>query len=37
MTDTPHLGSFVRELTIADVIEETADAKSIVFDIPAGC
>ncbi|MBS7546943.1 ferredoxin--NADP reductase [Dietzia massiliensis] len=37
MTDTPQLGSFVRELTIADVIEETADAKSIVFDIPAGC
>lgn len=36
MTDTPQLGSFVRELTIADVIEETADAKSIVFDIPAG-
>jgi len=36
MTDTLQLGSFVRELTIADVIEETADAKSIVFDIPAG-
>ena len=36
MTETPQLGSFVRELTIADVIEETADAKSIVFDIPAG-
>lgn len=36
MTDTPQLGSFVRELTIAEVIEETADAKSIVFDIPAG-
>ena len=36
MTDTPQLGSFVRELTIADVIEETADAKSIVFDVPAG-
>ena len=37
MTDvTPQLGSFVRELTIADVIEETADAKSIVFDIPEG-
>ena len=36
MTDTPQLGSFVRALTIADVIEETADAKSIVFDIPAG-
>lgn len=34
--DTPQLGSFVRELTIADVIEETADAKSIVFDVPAG-
>ena len=37
MTETPPLGSFVRELTIAEVIEETADAKSIVFDIPAGC
>ena len=36
MTETPPLGSFVRELTIAEVIEETADAKSIVFDIPAG-
>lgn len=36
MTETPQLGSFVRELTIADVIEETADAKSIVFDVPAG-
>ena len=36
MTDTPELGSFVRELTIADVIEETADARSIVFDIPEG-
>ena len=35
MTETPELGSFVRELTIAEVIEETADAKSIVFDIPA--
>ncbi|KAA0917864.1 ferredoxin--NADP reductase [Dietzia sp. ANT_WB102] len=35
MTETPQLGSFVRELTIAEVIEETADAKSIVFDIPA--
>lgn len=37
MTETPQLGSFVRELTIAEVIEETADARSIVFDIPAGC
>lgn len=37
MTDTPQLGSFVRELTIAEVIQETADAKSIVFEIPAGC
>lgn len=36
MTVTPQLGSFVRELTIAEVIEETADARSIVFDIPAG-
>src|SRR5699024_4177680 len=36
MTDTPQLGSFVRELTIAEEIEETADAKSIVFDIPEG-
>lgn len=36
MTDTPQLGSFVRELTIAEVIEETADARSIVFDVPAG-
>ena len=36
MTDTPQLGSFVRELTIADVIEETADARSIVFAVPEG-
>ncbi|MET3862538.1 3-ketosteroid 9alpha-monooxygenase subunit B [Dietzia sp. 2505] len=36
MTATPQLGSFVRELSIAEVIEETADAKSIVFEIPAG-
>src|SRR5690625_497787 len=36
MTDTPQLGSFVRELTITDVIEETADAKSIVFGVPEG-
>ncbi|MDV8002521.1 ferredoxin--NADP reductase [Rhodococcus sp. IEGM 1408] len=36
MTVTPQLGSFVRELTITEVIAETADAKSIVFDIPAG-
>ena len=36
MTENPPLGSFVRELTIAEVIEETADAKSIVFDIPEG-
>ena len=36
MTETPQLGSFVRELRIAEVIEEIADAKSIVFDIPAG-
>ncbi len=36
MTDTPPLGSFVRELTIAEVIEETNDAKSIVFDVPSG-
>lgn len=36
MTETPQLGSFVRELRIAEVIEETADAKSIVFDIPSG-
>ena len=36
MSDTPPLGSFVRELTIAEVIDETADAKSIVFDVPAG-
>ena len=37
MTENTPLGSFVRELTIAEVIEETADAKSIVFHIPAGC
>lgn len=36
MADNPPLGSFVRELTVAEVIDETADAKSIVFEIPEG-
>lgn len=36
MTDSPQLGSFVRELTVSRVIEETPDAKSIAFAIPAG-
>lgn len=36
MSDTPPLGSFVRELKVAEVIDETADAKSIVFEIPEG-
>ncbi|TQK29109.1 ferredoxin--NADP reductase [Arthrobacter sp. SLBN-53] len=35
MTEEP-LGSHVLELEIAAVIEETADARSLVFDIPAG-
>lgn len=35
-TPTPQLGSFVRELKVADVIAETPDATSIVFDIPEG-
>ena len=35
-TPTPQLGSFVRELTVADVIAETPEATSIVFDIPSG-
>lgn len=36
MADNPPLGSFVRELTVSEVIEETAEAKSIVFEIPDG-
>lgn len=35
-TPEPQLGSFVRELTVSAVIEETPDAKSIVFAIPEG-
>ena len=35
MTEEP-LGSHVLELEIAAVIEETADARSLVFDIPGG-
>jgi 3-ketosteroid 9alpha-monooxygenase subunit B len=30
------LGSYVLELEIADVIDETADARSLVFKVPAG-
>lgn len=36
MTTPANLGSFVRELVIKQVVEETADAKSLVFDIPQG-
>lgn len=35
MTDEP-LGSHVLELQVADVIEETADARSLVFKAPDG-
>ena len=35
MTDEP-LGSHVLELQVADVIEETADARSLVFTVPDG-
>jgi 3-ketosteroid 9alpha-monooxygenase subunit B len=35
VTDEP-LGSHVLELQVADVIEETADARSLVFTVPAG-
>lgn len=35
MTDEP-LGSHVLELQLADVVEETADARSLVFRVPEG-
>ena len=35
MTDEP-LGSHVLELQVADVVEETADARSLVFRVPDG-
>ncbi len=35
VTDEP-LGSHVLELEVADVVEETADARSLVFKVPAG-
>ena len=35
MTDEP-LGSHVLELQVADVVDETADARSLVFTVPAG-
>ena len=35
MTDEP-LGSHVLELQLADVVEETADARSLVFTVPDG-
>ncbi len=35
MTDEP-LGSHVLELQVAEVVEETADARSLVFTIPDG-
>ncbi|MCP9275548.1 ferredoxin--NADP reductase [Mycolicibacterium arenosum] len=35
MTDEP-LGSHVLELELADVVEETADARSLVFRVPDG-
>ena len=35
MTDEP-LGSHVLELEVADVIEETSDARSLVFKVPDG-
>ena len=36
MTDEP-LGSHVLELQVADVVEETDDARSLVFAVPDGC
>ena len=35
MTDEP-LGSHVLELQVADVVDETADARSLVFTVPDG-
>ena len=35
MTDEP-LGSHVLELQVADVVEETDDARSLVFAVPDG-
>ena len=35
MTDEP-LGSHVLELQVADVVDETADARSLVFCVPDG-
>ena len=35
MTDEP-LGSHVLELQVAEVVEETSDARSLVFTVPAG-
>ena len=35
VTDEP-LGSHVLELEVADVIDETADARSLVFKVPDG-
>ena len=35
MTDEP-LGSHVLELQLADVVEETPDARSLVFTVPDG-
>ena len=35
MTDEP-LGSHVLELQVADVVDETADARSLVFTVPEG-
>jgi 3-ketosteroid 9alpha-monooxygenase subunit B len=35
VTDEP-LGSHVLELELADVVDETADARSLVFKVPAG-
>ena len=35
MTDEP-LGSHVLELQVADVVEETDDARSLVFTVPDG-
>jgi 3-ketosteroid 9alpha-monooxygenase subunit B len=35
VTDEP-LGSHVLELQVADVVEETPDARSLVFRVPDG-
>ena len=35
MTDEP-LGTHVLELQLADVVDETADARSLVFKVPDG-